>query len=389
VPYLLQLCEDNKIPATYFEITTALAFLTYKQSACDAVVLEVGLGGLYDATNVIRQPALSIITSIQLDHTKYLGDTIEEIAANKAGIFKKGCEVLAGPHSPLPLLQELAGLRGSPIFSVPQVLGEVNKDKKEKKEEKEGDRGGWDVDEVNQDIALAAITMLAKHRMLASALNPFLRSPLLRASLMKRPPCRFEVFTRSEPAKSGSVRIDVVLDIAHNPDALAALARKVKHLYPGIPTRVVVALSADKDLPRCLPPLLLLAHHHHIHTTQALNPRALPSEALREAFLALSAGDVSNMPPGESIGQALSSALQSLVIEVDDRQVGGVVVVCGSAFVMAEARAMLGCRDDRDEMDPDTARDMQVMTLMIMMLMIKKDVAREWWWMRNVWQGMR
>ena len=125
VPYLIQLCEDNKIPATYFEITTALAFLTYKQSDCDAVVLEVGLGGQHDATNVISKSLLSIITSIQLDHTKvppplslemlfgelltsitmqFLGDTVEKIALNKAGIFKKDGDALVGPHCPMPPL---------------------------------------------------------------------------------------------------------------------------------------------------------------------------------------------------------------------------------------------------------------------------------------------
>lgn len=66
----MRLCDEHKIRATYFELTTALAFLTYKQSQCDAVVLEVGLGGRDDATNVIKNPSLSIITSIQLDHTK-------------------------------------------------------------------------------------------------------------------------------------------------------------------------------------------------------------------------------------------------------------------------------------------------------------------------------
>ena len=68
----MRLCDEHKIKATYFELTTALAFMTYKQSQCDAVVLEVGLGGRDDATNVIQNPSLSIITSIQLDHTKVL-----------------------------------------------------------------------------------------------------------------------------------------------------------------------------------------------------------------------------------------------------------------------------------------------------------------------------
>lgn len=74
LPHLISLCSEHKIRATYFELTTALAFLTYQQSNCDAAVLEVGLGGKDDATNVVPSPALSVITSIQLDHTKVLSE---------------------------------------------------------------------------------------------------------------------------------------------------------------------------------------------------------------------------------------------------------------------------------------------------------------------------
>lgn len=84
LPQLFAMCEKNSIPATFFELTSTLAFVAFKQANCDAVVLEVGLGGRLDSTNIIV-PTLSIITSIQLDHVKILGDTIEKIAAEKAG----------------------------------------------------------------------------------------------------------------------------------------------------------------------------------------------------------------------------------------------------------------------------------------------------------------
>ena len=80
---------------TEFELITAAAFLYFKRKKCDYVVLEVGLGGVYDATNIIDAPVLSIITSISLDHTDYLGKTLEEVAKNKCGIIKKNCPVLS------------------------------------------------------------------------------------------------------------------------------------------------------------------------------------------------------------------------------------------------------------------------------------------------------
>ena len=84
LPELFDLCEKNSIPATFFELTSTLAFAAFKRANCEAIVVEVGLGGRLDSTNIIT-PTLSIITSIQLDHVKILGDTKEKIAAEKAG----------------------------------------------------------------------------------------------------------------------------------------------------------------------------------------------------------------------------------------------------------------------------------------------------------------
>ena len=85
-------------PITFFEITTAAAFLAFSRHPADALVLEVGLGGKYDATNVIAKPAVSVITPVDLDHQEFLGDKLSGIAAEKAGIIKKGCPVVVGPQ---------------------------------------------------------------------------------------------------------------------------------------------------------------------------------------------------------------------------------------------------------------------------------------------------
>ena len=104
---LFELCKEHHIPATFFELTTALAFMHFQHSLCDTVVLEAGLGGRLDSTNIVQPPALalSIITSVQLDHMSILGDTIEKIALEKAGIMKEGVDVLVGPGCPLDLLK--------------------------------------------------------------------------------------------------------------------------------------------------------------------------------------------------------------------------------------------------------------------------------------------
>jgi dihydrofolate synthase/folylpolyglutamate synthase len=97
LPEIYGLCIKYDIPATFFEITTALAFSFYARRNANVVVLETGLGGRLDATNVIQNPAISIITSIGLEHQRILGDTIELIAREKAGIIKPNVPVLVGP----------------------------------------------------------------------------------------------------------------------------------------------------------------------------------------------------------------------------------------------------------------------------------------------------
>jgi len=99
---LLEECEvaNGTEPITFFEITTAAAFLAFARAPADYLLLEVGLGGRLDATNVIDRPAVSVITSIGLDHQQYLGETVEEIAREKAGILKRGCIGVLGVNSP-------------------------------------------------------------------------------------------------------------------------------------------------------------------------------------------------------------------------------------------------------------------------------------------------
>lgn len=101
---VFEICESKNIPATLFEIVTALSFLYFKEENCQAIVLEVGLGGRLDATNIVK-PDLCVITSIHFDHMKILGDTIELIAIEKAGIMKSGVPILVGPGCPIDVMK--------------------------------------------------------------------------------------------------------------------------------------------------------------------------------------------------------------------------------------------------------------------------------------------
>ncbi len=114
-------------PLTEFEVVTAIGFLYFKEEHCDIVVLEVGLGGRFDATNIIERPLASIICSISRDHTEFLGNTIEEIAFEKAGIIKEGCPIILyhrNPEAAIKVIREQAAAKNAPLIlgSEPQQL---------------------------------------------------------------------------------------------------------------------------------------------------------------------------------------------------------------------------------------------------------------------------
>lgn len=117
---ILEECErvNGGAPITLFEITTAAAFLAFSRTPADVLLLEVGLGGRFDATNVVEKPAVSVITPVSMDHMAFLGDTIEKIAFEKAGILKPGVPAVIGPQEPgaLAVIEKRATEVGAPLY---------------------------------------------------------------------------------------------------------------------------------------------------------------------------------------------------------------------------------------------------------------------------------
>lgn len=165
---IYDICEKEGIPATFFEITTALAFRAFAAEGCEAVILETGLGGRLDATNVVKSPALSVVTSIALEHTRILGDTVEKIAFEKGGIIKKGRPVLVGRNVPpdaLDALWERADDVGaSEFYRSEDVLGDVDDDPIVIYDGPEGGEATFeDYDAENSRMASAAVILLQFH----------------------------------------------------------------------------------------------------------------------------------------------------------------------------------------------------------------------------------
>lgn len=219
------------MPLTFFEITTLLAFLHFRNRVQWGVI-ETGLGGRLDATNIIK-PELSIITSISLEHTEILGNTIDAIGYEKGGIIKEGVPLIVGPRTP-PLLKEMADYKKSPYFRI--------------------DGNFRNYDEENSAIAKAALE--------------FLKVPTKHVTV--RPRCRFEIHGNT------------VLDVAHNPDGMKELIKMLQLNFPNQKYHFVLAFSKTKDVESCLN--ILKPHAKSFRFTEADNGRSMKAHEL-SAFI--------------------------------------------------------------------------------------------------------
>ncbi len=301
---LFALIETDSLPATFFELTTFLAFDHFAKEKIDVAVVETGLGGRLDATNVIA-PCLSIITSISLDHTEILGTTLEAIAREKGGIIKPNTPVIIGPRVPLEQILPIARQNNSRCTRV------------------EGNFSLYE--EENQAIASCALQELAH-------LFPISKSAIAKG-IEKKQPCRFEQ-VQKDPI--------VILDVAHNPDGVLHLIRMIDFFYPNQAIRFLFGLSENKDIAQCVK--LLAQKGTRFHLVAATNGRAACTEKLNEELLRHGV-DKKKIALHSSIAQGVALALKEGKREKD------IVVACGSFFIMAQVRQALGIKEPHDHMD--------------------------------------
>lgn len=263
-----------------FELITAIALLYFARRQCDIVVLEVGLGGEFDATNVIPCPEVTVLTSIDLDHTGVLGNTVEEIARTKCGIIKSGADVVSYRQQDAVAREiELACRR------MDAKLWPVNFDWLKVKgvdlDARTFDYGPFTdltipllaaYQPCNAAVAITALTVLARRGWNITPEH-------IRAGLAATWwPGRFEVLGR-HPV--------FLLDGSHNPHGMAATVESLKEIFPGQKFIFLLSVMADKDVEGMLELLLPLAER--FFTVTANTPRALPAPELAATLCAMGA----------------------------------------------------------------------------------------------------
>jgi dihydrofolate synthase / folylpolyglutamate synthase len=248
---------------TFFEISTALGFLHFVQRRVDIAIVEVGLGGRFDSTNVC-QPLVSILTTVGLDHMAQLGNTVEEIAYQKAGIIKRGVPVVSGVWEPAPrqVIETVARDVGT-VVQMPAAAFDFEL----------GLLGAHQVD--NAKLAVKTVELL-RFRGLTIPL-----AAVARGLKSVRWPCRIEVVSRNP---------HVILDCAHNLPSAQALADTLTESLAVTGRKAVVfAVSSDKDYPAML--RILAPRFDEFHFTKyGINPRCVPPEKLAEVLREIAPG---------------------------------------------------------------------------------------------------
>jgi dihydrofolate synthase/folylpolyglutamate synthase len=320
-PFIESMKKDTVFrQLTYFEALTALAFAYFKKKRVDLQVLEVGLGGRLDATNV-TSPVVCIITPISLDHTQILGDSLEEIAREKAGIIKHGCWVVLSPQ-PEEAASVISDICREKEAKVVQVGKEITwhktgGDLHHQLLVIEGRMNNYqvsipllgDFQLENAAAAVAALEILASEGFAISAAN------IAQGLARLKWPGRFHIL-QEHPT--------VLVDGAHNVASMKGLVNNIKAYFSYKRIFLVFGTSCDKDIPGIVNELVPLSPQ--VIVTRTAHSRAAPLSILAAEF------SKRGIEPktGETVSEALSRALSQA-----DRT--DIICVTGSLFVVAEA----------------------------------------------------
>ena len=312
------LAANGPDPITYFEITTAAGFAAFAETPADYTLLEVGLGGRLDATNVIDTPALTIITPIDLDHQQFLGDTLTEIAGEKAGIIKRGVPCVVGPQQDeaMEVIEATAARLGAPILAHGQHWHFWE------------ERGRYIFQDERGLLDLPMPNLVGPHQLQnAGSAVAALRylgfdEHACEAALSRTQwPARMQRL-RKGPLIDAAPKAEIWLDGGHNPHAARAIARSFEGL-PKRPTHLICGMLNTKDVAGYMSPLADWAQSLHAVSipgqTATLSALETVEAAKRVGINAVEAASV-------------TQALEQILAEDSEAR----VLICGSLYLAGE-----------------------------------------------------
>ena len=305
-------------PITFFEITTVAAMLAFSRVPADFTLLEVGLGGRLDATNVVDQPRLSIITPVSIDHQQYLGETLPEIAGEKAGIIKRGVPVVVGPQEEagLAVIEAKAARLGAPVFAFGQHWQIAE------------ERGRMVYQDENGLLDLPLPNLPGPHQIqnagaAIAALRHLGRDEAACEAAVTRTiwPARMQRLTQG-PLAASAPGIELWLDGGHNPAGGEAVAATLARM-PARDTYAICGMLNTKDVTGYMRPLAP-ALQRLIAVEIPGEPNTLPATATRDA--AATAG----------IPAAVAGSVQAALDEIAAGAPEARVLICGSLYLAGQ-----------------------------------------------------
>lgn len=306
---------------TSYEIQTMLGFLYFAQQQVDIAVVEVGLGGRLDSTNIVT-PLVSVITSISYDHTNILGDTLTQIASEKGGIIKPGIPLVSSPQQAEArhVLQQIANERHALLTLVGKdIIYQKIQDSLEGQSvqvEVDGECSEFEIPLLGEHQVENAVTAFTALQVLVDQGWQLSLHDIQHGFADVDWPGRFEVVHKSP---------FVVLDGAHNRDSAARLKQAIDTYFPDTCVVLVYGASKDKDIPAMFEELL--PYIHTLLPVQADHPRAISADELAE----LASGYSCNIQILPTIQQSIRQAMKIAGAH-------GVVLVTGSLYLLGEAR---------------------------------------------------
>lgn len=316
---------DGEIP-TAFEQETALAFWYFAQKGCELAILEAGLGGDMDATNIVTTTVCSIITSISMDHCRILGNKISEIAAHKAGIIKPGAPVICieQKEDAMEPIRAAAKVADTPLYEVHRdEVRQIFSDKREsivffREFENLHLKMLGSCQPENAALAVQAASVLSRS-------YPIEKKHIYDGIEKTRWGGRFELHSGSP---------DIILDGAHNPDGIRRLRESVNQMFGAVPICYVCGVLADKDYEKEIE--ILFGRASNVFTVTPPSPRAMKSTdlkaAIKERFPQLK---VISFDSEDGIEKAMEAAVSQ----------NNPVVVCGTLTILARVKEWMNCNN--------------------------------------------
>lgn len=311
-------------PLTFFEATTLAAFLAFSETKADIVLLEVGMGGRFDATNVIDDPLLSIITPISLDHTEFLGDTLAQIAFEKAGIIKAGCPVVVAPQHPeaMEVIRLVAAQKSSPTYEVQEGGSELPLPRLEGAHQAVNAKTAVLAATIMNSLSFPGMTNKEAPCKSYLTLSPQAIAQGIAGAIW---PARLQRLTCGPLASLLPQGWQLYLDGGHNPSAAEQLA-----VWGGqhVPLHIVCAMTAAKDAEGFLRPLADVANSVHLID--------IPNEKM-----AMPLGVLYAAAQRAQVTARRQTSLQAAIMSIleANSSESGYILICGSLYLAGHVLA--------------------------------------------------